>query len=160
MLCCICLRVVLPRSQAVSRGAPAPFSGRGDRLAEDTLPHASPRRFHGVAGAHVRAAERRDGQRERGRRQGVGPQQPPVAAQPDVTDGIAARRETYTGMCVGGGCPSGGGGLTTCVGVAVSIPGTALHALGPRSVHRELSVPGRRPPAVRPPAGAGAARAR
>lgn len=108
VLCCICLRVVLLRLQAVSRGAPAPFPRRGDRLAENTLPHASPRRFHGVAGAHVHAAERRD-QRERSRRQGVDPQQPPDAAQPDVTDGISAGRETDTGM-LGGAAPSGGGG--------------------------------------------------
>lgn len=112
VLCCICLRVVVLRSQAVSRGAPAPFSGRGDCLAENTLPHASPRRLHGVAGAHVCAAERSDDHRERSGRQGVDPQQPPVAAQPDVTHSISAHGETCTGIWGGGGGggPSGGGG--------------------------------------------------
>lgn len=44
--------------------------------------------------------------------------------------------------------------------VAVPLPGTALHAPGPSSVHRELPLPGRSPAAVRLPTGAGAARPR
>lgn len=53
-----------------------------------------------------------------------------------------------------------GGSKRVCFVVVVPLPGTALHALGPSSVRRELPVPGRSPPAVRPPPGAGAARAR
>lgn len=62
-------------------------------------------------------------------------------------------------------CRRGGGAVEAVWGrraqnvcfVAVSIPGTALHALGLRSVHRELSLPSCSPPAVCPPTGAGAA---
>lgn len=64
--------------------------------------------------------------------------------RPEAGWSLSGGRRTHSGACC----------------VAVSIPGTALHASGPGSVRGELPVPGCRPPDVRPPPGAGAARAR